>query len=541
VNELGAHIDDRAREIADESWLSRAAHFLAGVFVGFLLELWDFVKVLALIVLVVLAIVLVIALIILAIGGIAALLEAIAAVAAFLAAAAAVIKVILLVLAVIGIVVLVALAAWRIYQAWTRDDLSDYERGKLVGRAAFDILSILIPGRVLKYLGEAKWLTTLVESLGGQTRFLMLLIWARGDVVAVRAIVAEIRSIEEIMIIVRRTASITEFIELKALIGDTPRLIRLLRAAPSVAELKAIVALVGSDSALLDELLSAGAGWSEIAALVRAVAAAGGDAAMLRIIVTRAGSVAEATRLLGIVTGSGGNAPMLVRLLQGTASPAELGGLLTRLRNDAPLLDQLITATDDIPQLRRMLTALGDDGVKLRNMLTAAGGKPSAAMLAELMDLAVARGKSAGDVADLIAQAGNNAAEFQRLGNLTKLFGARTPRPGAAGPPMGRYTGSNMPHFLDEHTIAHYDFTKTGANGQSFWPAGHTAADVQTELQTAVNLIENPGSTVTSRTMGATPVTRPTPCLVLNGAQPNSVVTPGTIKGPVRLMLPSGL
>lgn len=540
VVDLAAQIDTRAHEIEEESWLSRAAHFLGGVFMGLLLELWDFVKVLAWIALIVVAVIVVAALILLAIGGIGLLLEAIAAVAAFIAAAAAVIKVILIVLAVIGVIVLVAMAAWRIYQAWVRDDLSDYERGKLVGRSLFDILSILIPGRVLKFLGEARWLRALVESVGGGTRFVMLLIWARGDIAAVRTIVAEIGAIEEIMLIVRRTANITEFLELRALVGETPRLLRLLRQAPSVAELRVVITALGRDSALLDELLG-GAPWADVARLAQDVAASGGDAALIRAMVTKAGSVAEVNRLLGIVRTAGGDAPMLGRLLAGTASPAELGGLLTRLHNDAPLLDELIKATDDIPQLDRMLTALADDGGLLRTLLTDAGGKPSAPLLAELMDLATARGRTASEVADLVSQAGRNPTEFQRLGNLTKLFNGRTPAPTTPGPPMGSYTGSNMTHFLDEHTIAHYDFAKTGANGQSFWPAGHTAADVQAELQSAVNLLDNPGGVVDSITQGPTGLARPTPLRVLNGGQPNSVVTPGTIKGPVRFTLPSGI
>jgi hypothetical protein len=231
---------------------------------------------------------------------------------------------------------------------------------------------------------------------------------------------------------------------------------------------------------------------------------------------------------------------MLGRLLAGTASPAELTGLLTRLRNDAPLLDELIKATDDVAQLDKMLTALANDGGLLRTLLTNAGGKPSAAMLAELMDLAVARSRTASEVADLASQAAGNATEFQRLGKLTKLFHARTPAPTTPGPAMGPYTGSNMTHFLDEHTIAHYDFGQTGSLGQSFWPAGHTVADVQAELQSAVNLLDNPGGVVDSITQGQSGLARPTPLRVLNGSQSNSVVTPGTIKGPVRFTLPSG-
>jgi hypothetical protein len=232
---------------------------------------------------------------------------------------------------------------------------------------------------------------------------------------------------------------------------------------------------------------------------------------------------------------------MLGRLLNATTSPAELTGLLTRLRNNAPMLDELIKTTDTIPQLSQMLTALGDDGALLRTLLADAGGKPSASMLAELLELAKVKGKPPADVADLIAQAGGNTTEFRRLGDLTKLFGARTPAPTTPGPAMGRYPGSNMLHFLDEHTIAHYDFAKTGAGGQSFWPAGHTAADVQAELQSAVNILENPGAVIDSTTMGPSGLGQATPRLVLNGSQPNSAVTVGTIKGPVRLGLPSGI
>jgi uncharacterized membrane protein len=540
VNELGGKIDSRAREIQEESSLSRVGKFLAGVLVGFLEELWDFVKVLLWIVLFVIAVVVVIALVILFFFGIDALIAAILAVAAAIAAASEIIGIILTVLAVIGVIVLVVIAGWRLYQAWVRDDLSDYERGKLVGRSVFDILSILIPGRFLKFLKEWSALRRLLAAVGGEARFAMLLLWARGDVVAVRAIIADIRTFEELELVIRKTASITEFIELRALVGnDVPRLLGFLRKAPSVAELRGVITALGGDAALLADLLKVG-DWVEVAAMARAVSAAGGDAALIRTMLTKAATPAEITRLLAIVTSHGGDAPMLRRLLAGTANSTELTGLLTRLGNDAPLLDRLIALTDDIPQLDHMLAALGNDGVKLRDFLGLAGGKPNARLLRELLDIAVARGKPAGDVDVLLGQANANAAEFQRLGDLTKLFHARSPAPSAPGPAMGSYPSSNMLHFLDEHTIAHYDFAKTGLNGQSFWPSHFRVAEVEAELQSAVTFLDTPGNVVSSTTMGPTGLGRPTPVRVLFGGQPNAAVTPGTIKGPVRVPTAGG-
>jgi hypothetical protein len=306
-----------------------------------------------------------------------------------------------------------------------------------------------------------------------------------------------------------------------------------------VAELRVVITALGGDAALLDDLLRSGT-WAEVAGMVTAVTGAGGDAALIRALLTKAGSAAEVTRLLGIVTAHGGDAPMLGRLLAASANPAELTGLLTRLGDNAPLLDELIALTDSVPQLDRMLTALGNDGAKLKNFIALAGGKPNTGLLLELIDIAVARGKAAGSVDTLLGEAASNASEFQRLGALTKALHARTPVPSAPGPAMGPYPSSNMPHFLDEHTLAHYDFAKTGPTGQSFWPSNFTAAEVEAELQSTVNFLDNAGNTVNSTTMGPTGLNVPTPVRVLNGAQANSVVTPGTIKGPVRIVTPTG-
>jgi hypothetical protein len=146
---LGKKIDERAQEIHDESWWSRAWSFTKGLLGGFLGGLWNMVTFLGKLVLVVIAVVVVALIVGAIIGGLAgvlAVLGAIAAVVGFIAS----IGTFLLVLAVVIVTVVVA---FRIYRLATDDSLTDYERGELVGESLFDVGSLIFGAKVAKWLG----------------------------------------------------------------------------------------------------------------------------------------------------------------------------------------------------------------------------------------------------------------------------------------------------------------------------------------------------------------------------------------------------
>jgi|GEM_PF-3547374 len=147
---LQNEIDKKAQEIENESWLSRTMKFIGGMIVGFVKALVEMVVMILVIALVVLAIVAVIAALIYLIGGLGALL----AVVLFLAANAALIGSIITVITTVMTVVGLVIAAYNIYQAATRSDLSDYERGKLAGQGLFDIVETAFGGKLWGGLGD---------------------------------------------------------------------------------------------------------------------------------------------------------------------------------------------------------------------------------------------------------------------------------------------------------------------------------------------------------------------------------------------------
>lgn len=150
LDALPAKMDDRAQEIADESWLSRALKFVGGVLLGFL-------KALGIALLAILAIALVVVLVVLFIayvvpGGLGIILAA----AIFLTVNAAAIALVAEVVGVLVGIAILCLAAYKLYQAKTRNDLSPEQRGELVGGALFDIVTVVFGAKIVGKLLE--WL-----------------------------------------------------------------------------------------------------------------------------------------------------------------------------------------------------------------------------------------------------------------------------------------------------------------------------------------------------------------------------------------------
>ncbi len=522
---LGGKISDKAEEIEHESWWDRALSFVGGVIAGFFLELWDLVKGLLLVLLVILAIVVVIALIVvvilLAVKGLAGIAVALA----FLAAVAAIAKVALIVLAVIGVVVVVVMVGWRLYQAWSRDDLSDYERGKLVGRSITDVLSLLVPGRVLARLRGWVRMRQLARSVGGQARLARLLVWANGDLVAIERIAGELNRLDDFEVLLTRTASLDEFLALRRLCnGDIALAIRMLRHG-TAAELIPAIAEFGGDVVLLDRLATELNG---LAAARRVLTMAGGDVARLRRWIQFFEGAGPMEAMFQQV---GRDAGLLDDLVTRTANRAELTRLIARLRGNAPALRDLLLLTDDVPQLDRMLTMMANDGVELRRLLTLAGGRPAAATVEQLMILTRSEGRAVANIQAILDRAAGNVAELARILGIARRFAGRMP-PGQTTIPAPPYTGARIDHALDGHTYAFFNFARVTAQGKTFWPpgsAGDTLARVQADMQHVLTTLRTPGAAVTRAQNGAAVVT-PThvvPPAVAPGA--------GQVRGPVHV------
>lgn len=128
-NGLAAEIDKEAERIENENLFERFISFTKGAFVGFFEAIWDLLRFIFEDLWVAILIVV----------GIVALII-IAAKSAWAALA----------ILAVGIAFALVLGAIHLYQAFSREDLSDTDRGKFLGRALFEALLILIPARHLR-------------------------------------------------------------------------------------------------------------------------------------------------------------------------------------------------------------------------------------------------------------------------------------------------------------------------------------------------------------------------------------------------------
>src|SRR5207244_1756298 len=102
-------------------------------------------------------------------------------------------------------------------------------------------------------------------------------------------------------------------------------------------------------------------------------------------------------------------------------------------------------------------------------LLQLAGGRQAAAAVDQLMQLARAEGRVAGNIEALLNQAGGNPAEVLRLLNIARRFAGRQVAPANIVPAPG-YGGADLRHFLIGHTYSFFDFATAGAPGKTFWP-----------------------------------------------------------------------
>ena len=249
VAQLSGKIDQKAEEIEHQSFWDRALNFVGGFFSGFFKELWSIVKGILIIALVVIAVVLVAALLIVVFGGLGALFGVILAVSLFVAAYAGVIGTILAVVGLIALVVVLAIAAYHLYEAITRKDLTDWQRGELVGGSTADVASILVPEALLGRLSKAGKAAQAVEGAEDATQLARL-----------RALVPDEAELERLVQLSGGDSSRLE--RLLAETGKDPaRLERLLMATRGdEATLQRLLGEVDGNAGRLDDVLAANGG-----------------------------------------------------------------------------------------------------------------------------------------------------------------------------------------------------------------------------------------------------------------------------------------
>jgi hypothetical protein len=402
-----------------------------------------------------------------------------------LAAIAAVWEVVETILIVVGVIMGVGAAIYYVYLMITKPNLSWRERGRLFGRAIFEIILAFAGTGILKRLGvlnDIPKLMRFVEAVGGVRRAftlikllpdidkVLLLLDRVGEVEKVVVLLEKVRDFDRLVALLDKVGDAGKLIELLDVVKDSALLLRLLSNTKiadvgalerilsnaklgdvavlerlldnakitSLAELERLLANAKiTDAASLEKLL-ANAKITDVATLERLLANAKiGDAAGLQKLLDNAkiADVAALERVLADVKIA--DAAALDRLLSNpkVATVADLERLLTNAKIlDAAMLERLVANAKiaDVAELERLLANVKlTDVAMLERLLTDAKLADAAQLERLLNDVKIVDGAqlelllpvvdSAQRLERLLLKADDGA---QLLDFLTKIGGA---------------------------------------------------------------------------------------------------------------------
>jgi hypothetical protein len=157
---------------------------------------------------------------------------------------------------------------------------------------------------------------------------------------------------------------------------------------------------------------------------------------------------------------------------------ARLDAMLAAVGNDPPLLSRLLRLQTDAGHLEVYLLYAGNT-------------QRSALRLEQLMLRTQGLTGDPARVEPLLLIANGNEADFLNLEQLSRQFELQSVP--AVAPPTQvltyRYTGANMPHFLDRHTFTFFDFANPNnlRYDATMWAGGVGANDVSQNLGEALD------------------------------------------------------
>ncbi len=348
VATLASDMATKADEIANESWWSRAWNFFVGVVKGLVDRI--VATFIGLIILFILAVILVVILVIIGVivfivggpGAVLAYIAGLAAIGAFIAEWAVVGLVILIIIVAVLLII-------ELYTVFTDPSATDEERGRAVGHAIFDVVTILFGAKIAGWLGKAAGRLARLLGLVGDdaARLARLLALLGGD-----------------------EARLTRF--LAAFGDDAARLESILaRLGGNADELERLLVVFGDDGLRLERML--GVFGDDVARMRSVLALFGDDAARLDVILGHFGG--DATRLQRVLGLFGDDAATLERVLAGFGDDAtRLEALLARFNNDGARLSAVLGGFgDDVARMEAAMTAFGDDAGRLGRAMAAFG------------------------------------------------------------------------------------------------------------------------------------------------------------------------
>lgn len=332
------------------SWLADAVlsffEGLWGVIVGFFEAAWEVLKAiweaiktpLFWIIVAVAAVLIIIAAVILTIvtGG------------AFLVALVTVLTVVAKALLIIGAIVGGASALYFLYLAFTTEGLTPYERGKLIGKALFEVVLVVVDLAV--FVKAIKW-------FGWLGKFANVLDKV-GDVNTAMRLIRKVDDIENLLKLLGRIEDGAKLLKLLDKAGDTGTLLKLLDKVGEADKLLSLLEKVGNGKKLLQLLDKV----SEADKLLNLLDKAGDVAKLLKLF----DKVSDADKLLSLLD-KVNDADKLLSLLDKVSDADKLLSLLDKV-GDADKLLSLLNKVSDINQLERLLNVT-DNVIQLEKLL----------------------------------------------------------------------------------------------------------------------------------------------------------------------------
>jgi hypothetical protein len=400
-------------------WAKTAFDFVAGFVVGFFTAAWELLK---------------------------GLWKLLSSPLGWLLLAIAIILVVIIVvlfgwtaLIIAGIILGIIMAAYYIYLAVTTPGLSAYERGKLFGKGAFELVlgfagvqwkggqllrftewGGLLPRavKVVQQAGSVGKAAELYRMVGSLDRVISL-IDKVGDAGKVVEMVQKVGSAEKLVglldkfgdinkltSMIDRVGSAEKLASLMDKVGDAERLGTLLDKVGDVGQLTAMLDKVG-DAGKLSTLLDKVGDVGQLSTLLDKV----GDVGQLSTLLDKVGDVGQLSTLLDRV----GDAGKLSTLLDKVGDVSQLSTLIDRV-GDVDKLATLLDKVSDVGQLSALLDKVGDAG-KLAELLDKVG---DASKLSTMLDKVGDAGKL-GELIDRIGDVDKLAALLDKVGDPGKL------------------------------------------------------------------------------------------------------------------------
>lgn len=255
-------------------------------------------------------------------------------------------------LLILGIVFGVLAAIYFIYRAATTEGLSPYERGRLFGRALFEIAFALIGtgvyARLMGWIPRLGRIAEIIARVGTLSRFLRIVARVQ-NVRAFIALIDSIANLERLLLLMDRINNLELLIKVLTSADDVARIVEALLAVGKADELLVILGKaddVGRVLALIERGIQVGHVETVITILGKAK-----ELAKLFTVLERSGD--DFARVVQVLSEAGDIDKMIIAMER--VGTANMGRLIT-----------LIQAASDIPALLRIVTKAADFATMLR-------------------------------------------------------------------------------------------------------------------------------------------------------------------------------